>query len=69
MSFATMPSNGQIIIPLSVRNAAGLHGGDKIHLTILEGGIIIARVKNKSIRDVAVKPKTRRRVAAEQMNR
>jgi antitoxin PrlF len=69
MSFATMTSKGQTTIPLSVRNAAGLHAGDKIHFTVLEDGTIIARVKNKSIRDLAIKPKKQRRVTAEQMNR
>jgi antitoxin PrlF len=69
MSFATMTSKGQTTIPLSVRNAAGLHAGDKIHFTVLEDGTIIARVKNKSIRDLAIKPKKRHRITAEQMNR
>ena len=69
MSFATMTSKGQTTIPLSVRNAAGLHPGDKIHFTVLEDGTIIVRVKNKSIRDLAIKPKKRRSVTVEQMNR
>jgi len=64
-----MTSKGQTTIPLSVRNAVGLQAGDKLHFTVLNDGTIIVRVKNKSIRDLAIKPKRRRHITAEQMNR
>jgi len=37
-----------------------LQPGDKIHFTLLEDGTVIVRVKNKSIRDLAVEPKKNR---------
>ena len=69
MTFATIPSKGQTTIPKSVRDAAGLQAGDRIHFTVLPDGTIIVREKTKSIRDVARKAATRRRVTVSQMNR
>jgi AbrB family looped-hinge helix DNA binding protein len=69
MSTATVTSKGQTTIPKDVREAAGLKAGDRIHFTVLEDGTIILRVKNRSIRDIAIKPKSVRHVTVEQMNR
>ena len=69
MAFATLTSKGQTTIPLEVRTAAKLKAGDRIHFTVLADGTIILRVKNRSIRDIAIKPPTRRRVSVEQMTR
>lgn len=69
MSTATVTSKGQTTIPKDVREAAGLKAGDRIHFTVLEDGTIILRVKNRSIRDLAIKPKSARHVSVEQMNR
>ena len=69
MAFATLTSKGQATIPLEVRTAARLKAGDRIHFTVLADGTIILRVKNRSIRDIAIKPPTRKRVSVEQMNR
>ena len=69
MAFATLPSKGQATIPLEVRTAARLKTGDRIHFTVLADGTIILRVKNRSIRDIAIKPPTRKRISVEQMNR
>ena len=55
MSFATVTSKGQTTIPKDVRTAANLKSGDRIHFTVLEDGTIIVRVKNRSIRDIAIK--------------
>lgn len=41
----------------------------RIHFAVLEDGIIIVRVKNRSIRDVAFKPLGGKRVSISQMNR
>lgn len=68
MAFATVTSKGQTTIPREVREAAGLKVGDRIHFTVLEDGTIVVRVKNQSIRDVAIKPK-RKHVSIESMNR
>ncbi len=69
MSFATLTSKGQTTIPKSVRDAAGLRVGDRIHFAVLPDGTIIVRPKTKSIRDIGIKPVTRRRVTIRQMNR
>lgn len=69
MSMATLTSKGQTTIPRDVREAAGLKAGDRIHFTVLEDGTIILRVKNRSVRDLAIKPKPARHVTVGQMNR
>ena len=69
MAFATVTSKGQTTIPKSVRDAAGLQAGDRIHFTVLPDGTIIVRAKTKSVRDLPRKAVTRRRVSVSQMNR
>ena len=69
MSFATITSKGQTTIPKSVRDAAGLRAGDRIHFAVLSDGTIIVRAKTRSIRDIAIKPVSQRRVTVRQMNR
>ena len=69
MAFATLTSKGQTTIPREVRTAAGLKAGDRIHFAVLADGTIILRVKNRSIRDISIKPPMRKRVSVEQMNR
>ncbi len=69
MSFSTMTSKGQTTIPKTVREATGLRAGDKIHFTALDDGTIIVRIKNRGIRDLAIKSRKRRHVSIEQMNR
>lgn len=64
-----MTSKGQTTIPRDIRAAANLKPGDRIHFTVLEDGTIIVRVKNKSIRNVSVRPPGRKRVSVAQMNR
>jgi AbrB family looped-hinge helix DNA binding protein len=69
MAFSTLTSKGQTTIPLEVRTAAKLKTGDRIHFTVLADGTIILRVKNRSIRDIAIKPPARKRVSVEEMSR
>ena len=69
MAFATVTSKGQTTIPKEVRAAANLRPGDRIHFTVLADGTIIVRVKNRSIRDIAIKPPGGKRVSIAQMNR
>ncbi len=69
MAFATLTSKGQTTIPLEVRTAAKLKAGDRIHFTVLADGTIILRVKNRSIREISIRPPTRRRVSVEEMSR
>jgi AbrB family looped-hinge helix DNA binding protein len=69
MSFATITSKGQTTIPKDVRVAAGMKAGDRIHFSVLEDGTIIVRVKNRTVRDLPIKPGKRRHVSVAQMNR
>ena len=69
MSISTLTSKGQTTIPRDVRDAAGLRTGDRLHFTVLADGTIILRVKNRSVRDLAIKPKPVRHVSVDQMNR
>jgi antitoxin PrlF len=69
MAFATLTSKGQTTIPLEVRTAAKLKAGDRIHFTVLADGTIILRVKNRSIREISIRPPTRKRVSVDEMSR
>jgi AbrB family looped-hinge helix DNA binding protein len=69
MPHSTVTAKGQTTIPRDVRQAAGLRPGDRIHYTVLQDGTIIVRVKNRGVRDLAVKPRHPRRVSVEQTNR
>ena len=69
MAFATVTSKGQTTRPKDVRAAANLRPGDRIHFTVLEDGTIIVRVKNRSVRDIAIKPPGGKHVSIAQMNR
>jgi AbrB family looped-hinge helix DNA binding protein len=69
MGFAVITSKGQTTIPKSVRVAANLKPGDRIHFAVLADRTIIVRVKNGSIRDISVRPPGAKRVPIDQMNR
>ena len=69
MGYARMNSKGQTTVPKDVRAAANIKPGDRIHFTVLEDRTIIVRVKNRSIRDIALKTPGRKRVSIAQMNR
>jgi len=69
MAVATLTTKGQTTIPLEVRTAAKLKAGDRIHFTVLADGTIILRVKNRSIREISIKPPTRKRVSVGAMSR
>jgi len=69
MTTSTLTSKGQTTIPREIREAAGLRTGDRLNFTVLADGTIILRVKNRSVRDLAVKTKPVRHVSVDQMNR
>jgi AbrB family looped-hinge helix DNA binding protein len=69
MSSSSLSSRGQTTIPKSVREAAGLSAGDALHFTVLADGTIVVRRKNRSVRDIAIKPPKRRHVRVDQMSR
>lgn len=69
MASATVTSKGQTTIPKDIRAAANLRAGDRIHFTVLADGTILVRVKNRSVREIAMKAPRGKRVSIEQMNR
>ena len=69
MTVSTITSKGQTTIPKEVREAAGLRPGDSVHYTVLPDRTIIVRVRNRSVRELAIKPKSGRHLPAEQLNR
>lgn len=69
MTVSTITSKGQTTIPKEVREAAGLRPGDSVHYTVLPDRTIIVRVKNRSVRDLGLKPKSGHHLPAEQLNR
>lgn len=69
MSRSTVTSKGQTTIPKGVRDQAGLRPGDHIHYTVLPDGTILVRVKNRSVRDLAIKPKSGRHLPVAQLHR
>jgi antitoxin PrlF len=69
MTMSTITSKGQTTIPKNIRDAAGLRPGDSVHYTVLPDGTIIVRVKNRGVRDLAIKRKPGRHLPAEQLNR
>jgi hypothetical protein len=46
-----------------------LQPGDSVHYTVLPDRTIIVRVKNRSVRELAIKPRSGRHVPVEQLNR
>ena len=49
----TLTSKGQTTIPKQVRDALGMKAGDRITFTLLPDGVVLMRVKNKSVMNVA----------------
>lgn len=68
-AIATVSRRGQATIPRSVREAARLKAGDRIHFTVLPDGTILVRAKNRSLLDIAVKPLRGRKVSVAAMSR
>ena len=67
---ATIAGKGQTIIPKEIRDALGLHAGDKIHFAIDADGkratVLPVSLDARNLRGI-LKPKRRRRVALEEM--
>jgi len=69
MTFSTVTSKGQTTIPKGVRNAANLRAGDRIHFTVLDDSTILVRVKNRSVKEIAIKAPRRKNVSVTDMDR
>ena len=68
---ATLTSKGQTTIPKAVRDALGMRAGDRITFTLLADGVVLMRVKNKSVMTVAgsLRKQGRKALAIEQLSR
>ena len=68
---ATLTSKGQTTIPKEIRESLGLKPGDLITFTLMPDGIVVLRVKSKSVMKLAglLHKKGRKPVPIEQMSR
>lgn len=68
---ATLTSKGQTTIPKEIRDGLGMKSGDRITFTLMPDAIVVMRLKNKSITDLAgtLHKKGRKPVPVEQLSR
>lgn len=68
---ATLTSKGQTTIPKPIRDGLRMKAGDKISFTLMADGVVIMRVKNKRISDLAglLYKKARKPVPVELLSR
>jgi AbrB family looped-hinge helix DNA binding protein len=52
-SEATLTSKGQTTIPKLIRDSLGIKTGDKMTFTLMPDGVVIMRVKNRRMSDLA----------------
>ena len=50
---ATLTSKGQTTIPKAIRDSLGMRPGDRLTFTLLPGGTVLMRVKNKRLMALA----------------
>lgn len=50
---ATLTGKGQITIPKPIRDSLCMKAGDKMSFTLLPDGVVILRVKNRQVSDLA----------------
>lgn len=50
---ATLTSKGQTTIPKPIRDRLGMKAGDRIAFTLMPDGVVVMRVKNKHVSDLA----------------
>jgi antitoxin PrlF len=68
---ATLTSKGQTTIPKPIRDRLGMKAGDRMTFTLMPDGVVLMRVKNKSVLKLAgvLHRKGRKPVAIEQLSR
>jgi AbrB family looped-hinge helix DNA binding protein len=66
-----LTAKGQTTIPKLIRDSLGMKTGDKMSFTLMPNGIVIMRLKNKRISDLAglLHKKGRRPVPIELLSR
>ena len=67
----TLTSKGQTTIPKPIRDSLGMKTGDKIAFTLMPDGVVIMRVKNKRVAELAglLHKKARKPVPVELLSR
>jgi AbrB family looped-hinge helix DNA binding protein len=50
---ATLTSKGQTTIPKSIRDSLRMKTGDRMSFTLMPDGVVVMRVKNKRVSDLA----------------
>jgi antitoxin PrlF len=50
---ATLTSKGQTTIPKPIRDRLGMKTGDRMTFTLMPDGVVVMRVKNKHLSDLA----------------
>ena len=50
---ATLTSKGQTTIPKPIRDGLGIKAGDRMMFTLMPDGVVVMRVKNKRVSDLA----------------
>jgi antitoxin PrlF len=68
---STLTSKGQTTIPKSIRDRLGMKVGDRMTFTLMPDGVVLMRVKNKRVADVAgrLHKKGRKALPVEQLSR
>jgi antitoxin PrlF len=68
---STLTSKGQTTIPKSIRERLGMKAGDRMTFTLMPDGVVLMRVKNKRVTDVAgrLHKKGRKALPVEQLSR
>lgn len=68
---ATVASKGQITIPKKVRDDLAIKAGDRIAFTLRPDGLVLMRVKNKSVMRLAgsLRKRGRKALAIGQLSR
>jgi antitoxin PrlF len=68
---ATLTSKGQTTIPKPIRDLLGIKAGDRMTFTWMPDGVVVMRVKNKRVSDLAglLHKKGRKAVPTGQLSR
>jgi antitoxin PrlF len=70
-SDATLTSKGRTTISKRIRDSLGMKTGDRISFTLLSDGVVLIRVKNKNVKELAglFRKKGRKPVPIERLSR
>jgi len=68
---ATLTSKGQMTVPKAIRDSLGMKAGDRMTFTLMPDGLVVLRVKNKRMSDLAgiLHKKGRKAVPVESLSR